>query len=129
VLTPATPADAKGLLKSAIRGNNPSFFMEAGGRGGEQGEVPDGEHLVPFGKANIARPGKDLTIVAIGSMLKTAPAAAKQLADEGIDAEVLDPRTLVPFDDAAVLASVRKTGRLVICDEARERCSAASEIA
>jgi pyruvate/2-oxoglutarate/acetoin dehydrogenase E1 component len=129
VLTPATPADAKGLLKTAIRGNNPSFFMEAGGRGGEQGEVPEGEHLVPFGKASIARAGKDLTIVAIGSMLKPALQAAKELAANGVDAEVLDPRTLVPFDDAAVLASIRKTGHLVICDEARERCSAASEIA
>ena len=128
VLTPATPADAKGLLKSAIRGSNPTFFMEAGGRGGEQGEVPDGEHLVPFGKANIARPGKELTLVAIGSKLKPALAAAKTLATEGIDAEVIDPRTLVPFDEAAVLASVRKTGHLVVCDEARERCSVAREI-
>ncbi len=91
--------------------------MEAGGRGGEQGEVPEGEHLVPFGKANIARAGKDVTIVAIGSMLKPAMLAAKELAANGVDAEVLDPRTLVPFDDAAVLASVRKTGHLVICDE------------
>jgi acetoin:2,6-dichlorophenolindophenol oxidoreductase subunit beta len=129
VLTPATPADAKGLLKTAIRGNNPTFFMEAGGRGGEQGEVPEGEHLVPFGKANIARSGTDVTVVAIGSMLKPALAAAKALETAGINAEVIDPRTLVPFDDAAVLASVRKTGHLVVCDEARERCSVASEIA
>jgi pyruvate dehydrogenase E1 component beta subunit len=129
VLTPATPADAKGLLKTAIRGNNPSFFMEAGGRGGEQGEVPDGEHLVPFGKAVIARAGKDLTLLAIGSMYKPAMEAAKTLAAAGIDAEVIDPRTLVPFDEAAVLASVKKTGHLVVCDEARDRCSAASQIA
>jgi acetoin:2,6-dichlorophenolindophenol oxidoreductase subunit beta len=129
VLTPATPADAKGLLKTAIRGSNPTFFMEAGGRGGEQGEVPEGEHLVPLGKANIAHRGKDVTVVAIGSMLKPALAAAKTLASEGIDAEVIDPRTLVPFDNTAVLESVRKTGRLVVCDEARERCSVASEIA
>src|SRR5581483_5516883 len=110
VLTPATPADAKGLLKTAIRGNNPTFFMEAGGRGGEQGEVPEGEYLVPFGKANIVRTGKDLTLVAIGSMLKPALAAAKALASEGIDTEVIDPRTLVPFDSATVLESVRHTG-------------------
>jgi pyruvate dehydrogenase E1 component beta subunit len=129
VLTPATPADAKGLLKTAIRGNNPTFFMEAGGRGGEQGEVPDGEHLVPFGKARVARTGKDVTIVAIGSMVKPAVQAADALAKSDIDAEVIDPRTLVPFDAESVLASVRKTGRLVVCDEARERCSAASEIA
>jgi pyruvate/2-oxoglutarate/acetoin dehydrogenase E1 component len=129
VLTPATPADAKGLLKSAIRGNNPTFFMEAGGRGGEQGEVPEGEHLVPLGKATVVRAGSDVTIVAIGSMLKPALAATKALATAGIDAEVIDPRTLVPFDEATVLTSVRKTGHLVVCDEARERCSVASEVA
>jgi pyruvate dehydrogenase E1 component beta subunit len=129
VLTPATPADAKGLLKTAIRGSNPTFFMEAGGRGGEQGEVPDGELLVPFGQANIARPGQHVTVVAIGSMLKPALEAARHLAAAGIEAEVIDPRTLVPFDLAAVLASVRKTGHLVVCDEARDRCSVASQIA
>ncbi|HTY50543.1 MAG TPA: transketolase C-terminal domain-containing protein [Steroidobacteraceae bacterium] len=129
VLTPATPADAKGLLKTAIRGNDPTFFMEAGGRGGEAGEVPEGEHLVPLGRANTVRTGRDITVVAIGSMLKPALEAARLLAAAGIDAEVIDPRTLVPFDLQAVLASVRKTGRLVVCDEARERCSAASEIA
>jgi len=129
VLTPATPFDAKGLLKSAIRGNNPTFFMEAGGRGGEQGEVPDGEILVPFGKANIVKAGKDLTLIAIGSMLKPAMEAAKALAAAGVDVEVIDPRTLVPLDEATLLASVRKTGRAVICDEARDRCSVASHIA
>jgi pyruvate dehydrogenase E1 component beta subunit len=129
VATPATPADAKGLLKTAIRGNNPTFFMEAGGRGGEQGEVPDGDVLVPFGKAAIARAGKDITIVAIGSMLKPALQAAKKLADYGVDAEVIDPRTLMPLDEATVLASVEKTGHLVVCDEARDYCSAASQIA
>jgi acetoin:2,6-dichlorophenolindophenol oxidoreductase subunit beta len=128
VVTPATPADAKGLLKTAIRGNNPTFFMEAGGRGGEQGEVPEGEHLVPFGKASIVKSGTDVTVVAIGSMLKPALEAAKQLAKHGVDAEIVDPRTLVPFDDAAVLNSVKKTGRLVVCDEARDRCSVASQI-
>lgn len=129
VLTPATPADAKGLLKTAIRGGNPTFFMEAGGRGGERGEVPEGEHLVPFGKASIARAGTDVTVVAIGSMVKPALEAAKRLAAAGVDAEVIDPRTLVPFDLPAVLDSVKKTGRVVICDEARDRCSAASQIA
>jgi pyruvate dehydrogenase E1 component beta subunit len=116
-------------LKTAIRGNNPTFFMEAGGRGGEQGEVPDGDILVPFGKAAIARAGKDATIVAIGSMLKPALAAAKNLAASGVDAEVIDPRTLMPFDEATVLTSVQKTGRLVVCDEARDYCSVASQIA
>jgi pyruvate dehydrogenase E1 component beta subunit len=91
--------------------------------------VPDGEVLVPFGKANIARAGQHVTIVAIGSMLKPALEAAKQLASMGVEAEVIDPRTLVPFDLAAVLASVQKTGHLVVCDEARDRCSVASQIA
>mgnify|MGYP002372062895 CR=1 FL=1 len=84
---------------------------------------------MPFGKATVARAGNDVSIVAIGSMLKPALEAAKQLATAGIDAEVIDPRTLVPFDLAAVLASVGKTGRLVVCDEARDRCSVASQIA
>ena len=129
VLTPASPYDAKGLLKTAIRGNNPSFFMEAGGRGGEQGEVPEGEVLVPLGKATILKSGRDLTLVAIGSMVKLALRASKTLTALGIDVEVIDPRTLVPFDEATLLASVKKTGHLVICDEARECCGAASQIA
>lgn len=129
VVMPATPADAKGLLKTAIRGNNPTFFMEAIGRGGEQGEVPDGDHTVPFGKAATVREGKDVTIIAIGSMLKPTLEAAKKLEAAGIDAEVIDPRTLVPLDEAALVAAARKTGRVVVVDEARDRCSAASHIA
>jgi acetoin:2,6-dichlorophenolindophenol oxidoreductase subunit beta len=129
VLVPATPADAKGLLKQAIRGNNPTFFLEASGRGGDSGEVPDGDFTVPFGKAAIVREGRDVTIVAIGSMLKPALSAAEKLHFSGIDAEVLDPRTLVPLDEEAILRSVRKTGRAIIADEARDRCSAASHIA
>jgi acetoin:2,6-dichlorophenolindophenol oxidoreductase subunit beta len=129
VALPATPADAKGLLKSAIRGNNPTFFMEAIGRGGEMGEVPDGDYTVPFGKAATVREGKDVTIVAIGSMLKPTLEAAKKLEAAGIEAEVLDPRTLVPLDEEALVAAARKTGRVVVVDEARDRCSAASHIA
>jgi pyruvate/2-oxoglutarate/acetoin dehydrogenase E1 component len=129
VVLPATPADAKGLLKEAIRGNDPTFFLEAGARGGEMGEVPDGDYTIPFGKAAIARPGKDLTLIAIGSMLKPALAAANTLAASGIDVEVIDPRTLVPLDEEALTTSVRKTGRVVIADEARDCCSAASQIA
>jgi pyruvate/2-oxoglutarate/acetoin dehydrogenase E1 component len=130
VIVPATPADAKGLLKTAIRSNCPAIFFEARVRGGEQGEVPEGEHLTPLGKARIARSGRDVTIVAIGAMVRTAVQAAETLAKEtGIDAEVLDPRTLVPFDVSSLLASIEKTGRLVIVDEARDRCSAASHIA
>lgn len=129
VVTPATPADAKGLLKEAIRGNNPTIFLEAGGRGGEQGEVPDGDYTVPFGVASVTRPGKDITLIAIGSMLKPTIEAAKKLEAAGIDAEVIDPRTLVPLDYDALVKSVKKTGRVVIVDEARECCSAASQIA
>jgi len=129
VLVPATPADAKGLLKQAIRGHNPSFFLEASGRGGDSGEVPDGDFIVPFGKAAIARNGTDLTVVAIGSMLKPVLSAAEKLQSAGIDAEVIDPRTLVPLDDESIIRSVRKTGRAIIVDEARDRCSAASHLA
>ncbi len=129
VAMPATPADAKGLLKSAIRGNNPTFFMEAIGRGGEMGEVPDGDYTVPFGKAATAREGRDVTLIAIGSMLKPTLEAAKKLEAAGIQAEVIDPRTLVPLDEEALIAAARKTGRIVVVDEARDRCSAASHIA
>lgn len=129
VLVPATPADAKGLLKQAIRGKNPSFFLEASGRGGDSGEVPDGEYTVPFGKAAIARKGTDVTLVAIGSMLKPALSGAERLQSAGIDVEIIDPRTLVPLDDETIVQSVRKTGRAMIVDEARDRCSAASHIA
>jgi pyruvate/2-oxoglutarate/acetoin dehydrogenase E1 component len=129
VVVPSSPADAKGLLKTSIRGRNPTFFLEASGRGGDSGEVPDGDHLVPFGKAHIAKEGKDITLITIGTMVKPTLAAAKALESAGISAEVLDPRTLVPLDEAAIVASVRKTGRAVVIDEARDRCSAASHIA
>jgi acetoin:2,6-dichlorophenolindophenol oxidoreductase subunit beta len=131
VAVPATAADAKGLVKTAIRSKNPCFVLEPNGRGrgGELGEVPDGEHLVSFGKAAVRREGDAATVVAIGRMLKPALAAAATLEAEGVSVEVLDPRTLVPFDYGAVLASVGKTGHLVVVDEARECCSAASQIA
>lgn len=129
VVLPATPADAKGLLKEAIRGDNPTFFLEAGGRGGEQGEVPDGDYTIAFGKASVVRSGQDLTLIAIGSMLKPTLAAARKLEAAGVDTEVIDPRTLVPLDCETLLSSVRKTGRVIIIDEARECCSAASQIA
>lgn len=129
VVVPSTPEDAKGLLKTTIRGENPTIFLEPGGRGGALGEIPEGDHLVPLGEARLHRVGGDLTIVAIGAMVKPAMAAAKVLAEQGIEADVLDPRTLVPLDEEAILASVSKTGRLIVVDEARDRCSAASHIA
>jgi len=128
VVLPATPADAKGLLKTAIRGDNPTFFMEAIGRGGEQGEVPDGDYTIPFGQANILREGRDVTIIAIGSMVKPALEAGRKLEAQGVSAHILDPRTLVPLDEAGILAAAGKTGRVLIVDEARDRCSAASHL-
>jgi pyruvate dehydrogenase E1 component beta subunit len=128
VVVPASPADAKGLLKTVLRGQNPSFFLEAGGRGAETGEVPDGDYTTPLGKLAVLREGSDVTIVAIGTMVKHTLAAAAELEAKGVSAEVLDVRTLVPLDEGGILASVRKTGRLVVVDEARDRCSAASHI-
>ncbi len=129
VVVPSTPADAKGLLKTSIRGDNPTFFLEATGRGGEMGEVPDGDYTTPFGEAVVRRQGGDVTLVSIGTMMKPALEAAEALAGQGIEAEVIDPRTLVPLDEDAIIAAVEKTGRVVVIDEARDRCSAASQIA
>ena len=129
VAVPSTPADAAGLLKTAIRGNNPTFYLEAGGRGGQRGEVPDGDHLVPLGQAAIRRSGNDVTLVSVGAMMRPTLRAAKALAVNGIEAEVIDCRTLVPLDTDTIKASVARTGRLVVVDEARDRCSAASHIA
>lgn len=129
VVVPATPADAKGLLKEAIRGDDPTFFLEAIGRGGESGEVPDDDYTIPFGVASVPREGSDVTLVAMGTMLKPSLQAAKDLEAKGISAEVVDCRTLVPLDEDGILRSVKKTGRVVVMDEARDRCSAASQIA
>jgi pyruvate dehydrogenase E1 component beta subunit len=128
VAVPSTPADAKGLLKSAIRSNQPTFFLEAAGLGATSGEVPDGDEMVPFGQASKLKDGSDVTIVTIGSMIRATQKAAKALEQSGISADVVDVRSLVPLDEQAILRSVAKTGRLVIVDEARLRCSAASEI-
>jgi pyruvate dehydrogenase E1 component beta subunit len=129
VAVPASPADAKGLLKEAIRGDVPTFFLEATGRGGEMGDVPDEDYTTPFGVASVLQEGKDVTIVSMGTMVKPALAAAKTLRENGVDAEVVDCRTLVPLDEDGIVRSVEKTGRAVVVDEARDRCSAASQIA
>lgn len=129
VAMPSNSGDAKGLLKTALRSRNPSFFLEASARGGQMGEVPEGEHLVPFGKASIARPGEHVSIVTVGSMVKPSLEAAQQLVEAGIEAEVVDLRTVVPIDEAAIVETVAKTGHLVIADESRDRCGAASHIA
>jgi acetoin:2,6-dichlorophenolindophenol oxidoreductase subunit beta len=117
VATPATPADAKGMLKTAIRSDNPTMYLVAGGRGGAAGEVPEGDHVVPLGKAIIHPGGDDLTLVAIGSMVQPSLQAAETLAGEGLSVEVVDPRWMVPLDEESILRSVAKTGRLMIVDE------------
>jgi len=135
IVVPSNPADMKGLLKSAVRDNDPTIVFEDGTLFGMRGDVPDnadlpeGELIVPFGEAKIVREGTDCTIVAIAGAVNIAIAVSDQLAAEGISVEVIDPRTLVPFDKQTVLESVEKTGRLVIADPAHKVCSAASEIA
>lgn len=121
--------DAKGLLKTAIRDDDPTIFCEDRTVQGSRAQVPEEEYTIPMGVADIKRTGSDATIVAIGGMVTRALAAAETLSQEGISAEVLDPRTLVPLDKEAILESVAKTGRLVVVDPAHKTCSAASEIA
>src|SRR5499433_187708 len=109
VVLPSTPADAKGLLKSAIRDDNPIVFVESEVMYALKGEVPAGEHLVPLGVADVKRPGRDVTLVTWSKMLHTTLKAAEELAGGGVDAEVLDLRTIRPLDEGAIVASVRKT--------------------
>ena len=129
VVAPSCAADAKGLMKSAIRDDNPVLFLEhmALYHAGRE-EVPEGEHIVPLGKADVKRPGRDLTLVASALMVKRALGAAAALAREGIEAEVIDLRTIVPMDKATVLASVRKTGRLIVVGEAVKTGSSSNEV-
>jgi 2-oxoisovalerate dehydrogenase E1 component len=129
VVMPTTPADAKGLLKTAIRSDDPVLFLEHKNLLPLKGPVPDGEHLVPFGKAAVAREGTDVTVVAIAYMVHKALEAAEVLAREGISVEVIDPRTLAPLDMDTVLESVRRTGRLLVVDEDFAPAGAAAEIA
>jgi len=146
VVMPSTPYDAKGLLKTAIRDDNPVLFLEhkllygatsPGGKAktavGELDEVftpaPDHEYTIPFGAADVKRPGSDVTIVATGIMLHKSIRAAKQLSSEGIHCEVIDPRTLVPLDRETIIDSVKKTGRLVVVSEDVLSCGVTAEIA
>ena len=129
IVLPSSPSDAKGLLKSAIRDNNPVVSFECSRLATATGPVPEGDHLVPIGVAEVKRAGRDVTIVGLAYYVPEALAVAAELAGEGISVEVVDPRTLVPLDVDTVRASVRKTGRAVIVDEAPATCSAASEIA
>jgi pyruvate dehydrogenase E1 component beta subunit len=118
VVVPSNPADVLGLLKTAIRDDNPVVFLEHKAQYAEKGEVPDGEHIVPFGVASIVRAGTDVTIVAVQKMVAVAMKAAQELEKQGISCEVIDPRTLVPLDMPTILESVKKTGRLITVEEA-----------
>jgi pyruvate dehydrogenase E1 component beta subunit len=129
VIVPSNPYDAKGLLKSAIRDNDPVIFMESEQMYGDKGEVPEGEYLIPIGKADIKRSGSDVTIVSFGKIIKTAYQAAEELAKDGIEAEIIDLRTIRPIDYATVIESVKKTNRLVIVEEAWPLGSIATEVA
>jgi pyruvate/2-oxoglutarate/acetoin dehydrogenase E1 component len=128
-VVPSTPADARGLLLSAIRDDDLVIFFENKLLYSMKGEVPEGDVAIPLGKADIKRAGSDVTIVAISRMVHQSLAAAEELAAEGIEAEVIDPRTLSPLDDETILASVRRTHRLVVVDEDNPRCSVAADIA
>jgi len=127
VVAPSVPADAKGLLKTAVRDNNPVVFIESEVLYGTRGEVPDGEYLIPLGVAEIKRPGRDVTIVAHSKMVLVALDAAADLAGEGIEAEVVDPRTLRPLDTDAIVSSVKRTNRAVIVEEGWEYCGVGAQ--
>ena len=129
VVVPSTPADAKGLLIASIRDDDPVIFCEHKVLYDVQGPVPEGDFVIPLGQADVKREGADVTIVAISRMVEFSLQAADTLAAEGISAEVVDPRTLVPLDVDTILDSIRKTGRLVIVDEDNPRCSVATDIA
>lgn len=129
IVLPSTPYDMKGLLKSAIRDDNPVISFESSRLMSFEGEVPDEEYTVPLGQADVKREGSDVTVVALAWLVHEALAAAEALEQNGISAEVIDPRTLVPMDHATIRTSVQKTGRLVIADEAGPTAGASAEIA
>ncbi|WP_428826846.1 alpha-ketoacid dehydrogenase subunit beta [Azonexus sp. IMCC34842] len=129
VVMPSTPADFKGLLKTAIRDDNPVLFFMDIGLLYQPGEVPDGEHLVPLGQAAVRRRGGDVTLISYGKTVHACAQAAETLAGEGVAAEVIDLRTLKPLDTATIVDSVRKTGRLVVAHEANRLCGVGAEIA
>ncbi|MFD1470096.1 pyruvate dehydrogenase complex E1 component subunit beta [Hymenobacter caeli] len=128
VVVPSTPYDAKGLLKASIRDPDPVIFMESELMYGDKGDVPEEEYILEIGKANVTRPGTDVTLVSFGKMMKVAHAAADELAKEGIQAEVIDLRSVRPIDYDTVIASVKKTNRLVVVEEAWPLASLSGEI-
>ena len=128
VVIPSTPYDAKGLMIQSIRDNDPVIFCEHKSLYGLKGEVPEGSYAIPFNEANVVREGGDVTVVAIGMMVHKALEAATALAKEGIQCEVIDPRTTSPLDLETIIESVENTGRLVVVDESNPRCSMAADI-
>jgi pyruvate dehydrogenase E1 component beta subunit len=129
VVTPSNPYDAKGLLKAAIRDDDPVLVMESEKMYGDKGEVPEGEFIVPIGAADIKKKGTDVTIVSFGKIMKVALQAAEELEKEGISAEVIDLRTIRPMDTSTIIESVKKTNRLVVVEESHPVASISSEIA
>jgi pyruvate dehydrogenase E1 component beta subunit len=129
VVAPSTPADGKGLLKASIRDDNPVLFLESEMTYGLKGEVPDGEHIVPLGVADVKRPGKDVTIVTYSKPVRMVLEAAEALAAEGIDAEVVDLRSIRPLDERAIYDSVSRTNRCVVVDESMPFASVGSHVA
>jgi pyruvate dehydrogenase E1 component beta subunit len=129
VITPSNPYDAKGLLKAAIRDNDPVVFMESEKMYGDKGMVPDGEYIIPIGVADVKREGTDVTIVSFGKIMKTVLAGAEELSKEGISAEVIDLRTIRPLDIDTIVKSVKKTNRLIIVEESWPVASISTEIA
>jgi pyruvate dehydrogenase E1 component beta subunit len=129
VLSPSNPADAKGMLKAAIRSNDPVIFLENELNYGLKGEVPDGDHVVPIGKGNIVRGGDKVTIIAWSRMMNLAKQAADELAKDGVEVELLDPRSLKPLDMPLIAESVKKTGRVVVVEEGHFFCGLGAQIA
>ena len=129
VVVPSNPYDAKGLLKAAIRDNDPVIFMESEQMYGDKGEVPEGEYIIPIGVADVVQEGTDVTLVSFGKIMKKVHEAAELLAKEGISAEIIDLRTVRPIDYDTILTSVKKTNRLVVVEEAWPLASLSSEIA
>jgi pyruvate dehydrogenase E1 component beta subunit len=129
VITPSNPADAKGLLKAAIRDNDPVVFLESEKMYGDKGEVPEGEYIIPIGVADIKRKGTDITLVTFGKIIKVAQEAADALAEENISVEIIDLRTIRPLDYGTIVESIKKTNRCIVVEEAWPLASISSEIA
>jgi len=129
VITPSSPADAKGLLKAAIRDNDPVVFLESEKMYGDKGEVPEGEYIIPIGVADVKRKGTDITLVTFGKIIKVAQEAAEVLAKENISVEIIDLRTIRPIDYGTIVESIKKTNRCVVVEESWPLASISSEIA